>query len=60
MAALTCGVGELVLLALYAVLQCLGIPAGNLYSLLDIFRVRVRHADCARETGSMAVAVLRK
>ena len=53
---LTCGVGKLILLALYPVLQCLRIPAGDLDLLLNRLCVCVRHNDCAVQTASMAVA----
>lgn len=54
---LTCGVGKLVLLALYPILQCLRIPTGDLDLLLDGLCVCVRHCEvCAVQTASMAVA----
>jgi hypothetical protein len=56
---LTCGVGEVVLLALYPVLERLCISPCYLYLLLDRLGARVRHADRHRpQTASMAVAKL--
>jgi len=52
----TCGVGKFVLLALYSILQGLGIPTGDLDLLLDRFCVCVRHCECAMQAASMAVA----
>jgi hypothetical protein len=52
----TCGVGKLVLLALYPVLQGLSIPTGDLDLLLNGFCVCVRHCECAMQAASMAVA----
>ena len=42
---LTCGIGELILLALYPIFERLCIPSSDLYLLLDRLRARVRHAD---------------
>jgi hypothetical protein len=52
----TCGVGKLVLLALYPILQGLGIPTGDLDLLLDGFCVCVRHCECVLQAASMAGA----
>ena len=40
---LTCGVGELILLLLYAILEGFGISSGNGNLLLDRFCASVRH-----------------
>ena len=51
---LTCGVGQLILLALYSVFQGLGIPPRDCYLLLDRLRIRVRHAVLKVMAASMA------
>lgn len=52
----TCGVGQLILFALYPVLQGFRIPTSDLDLLLDGLCVCVRHCECAMQTASMAVA----
>jgi hypothetical protein len=53
---LTCGVGQLILLALYSVFEGLSVAAGDLDLLLNGLCVRVRHAAKAVPTASMPVA----
>ena len=51
---LTCSVGQLILLALYPVLQGLSISPSDSYLLLDRFGIRVRHAVLGVSAASMA------